>query len=115
MRRYRSGPSINQAVLLGIEILNEAKASSIYVGGPTNVVIATPAGIRSQPSERVQWTEAEIATQNDVFDALRFELGSTSAELNERLTTFSNSITAVRNLYGSKYPAWPKPTLGEDE
>jgi 20S proteasome alpha/beta subunit len=113
-RRYRVGLSINQAVILGIEIINEAKSSSIYVGGPTNVVIVRPNGIKAQADDRVQWTEAHIATQNELIDSLRIDLSSTSAQVTEKLNNFSSSITAVRGLYGAKYGAWPTPTLSDD-
>lgn len=115
-RRHRSGLSVHQAVLLGIEVVSEARHISAHVGGPIRVVIATSAeGIRAQEQDRIQWTEAEITTQNDVFDALRFELTSTNTQVEQQLKTFSNSITSIRGVYGLKFPAWPKPTLTDDE
>jgi hypothetical protein len=113
-RRYRPGLSIHQAMLIGLEIINEAKDTSATIGKTTRVVIATASdGMRSQPRERIEWTEAEITTQNRLFDDLRFELSSTSAETQENLWKFSNSITSMRGVYGSKYLAWPKLTIGE--
>lgn len=114
-RRYRENLSIQQAVLLGLEIVGEAKATSIHVGGPTRVVIVQPdKGIHVEDAAVLVWTEAHIATQNKLFDDLRFDLSSTNAQVDHDLITFSNSITAVRGVYGSKYPAWPQPTKKPD-
>jgi hypothetical protein len=106
--------SINQAAFLGIEVVSEAKEISTTVGGPIRVVIATPDGIREEESARVKWTEDHITTQNGLIDDLRLELSSTGVQVQDQLRTFSNSITSVRGVYGSKYPAWPKPTLLPD-
>jgi hypothetical protein len=114
-RRAQSSLSVHQAVLLGIEVVSEAKEISTTVGGPIRVVIATPDGIRTEDSARVIWTENHITTQNQLIDALRFDLSSTGSQVQEKLQTFSNSITSVRGVYGSKYPAWPKPTLGDPD
>jgi hypothetical protein len=57
--------------------------------------------------------DSHIATQNELFDALRFDLSSTEDQAKEKLRNFSNSITAVRGVYGSKYPAWPSPSFGK--
>ncbi len=106
-RRYRRGLSINQAVLLGLEIVSEAKQTSPFVGGPTRVVIARPEGIASEDQAHVQWTEAHIVKQNELFDNLRFNLSSTDDQVEGALRSFGNSITEVRLVYGSKDLAWP--------
>jgi hypothetical protein len=115
-RLYRPSPSIQQAELMGLEIINEGRETFTTIGKRTRVVIVTPnEGMRSEPRDRIEWTEAQIITQNQLFGDLRFELSSSSAQANENLWKFSNSITAMRGVYGSKYPAWPQPTIGEIE
>lgn len=113
-RRFRAGMSVRQATLLGIELISEGKEISPYIGGQIRVVIARPEGFSVEDAAQVQWTEAEIATQNQVIDALRFELSSSNAQVDEQLRIFSNSITSIRNVYGVKYPMWPKPTLTDE-
>ena len=112
-RRYRPGLSINQAMIIGLEVIGEGRETSTGIGGPTRIVIATPnGGMRCEQGERLAWAEAELTKQNELFDSLRFELGSTGAQVQDQLTNFSNSITALRGVYGSKYEAWPKLTIG---
>jgi hypothetical protein len=76
------------------------------------VIVRPDEGIQPEEPARVLWTEAHIKTQNQIIDALRWELSSTEDQAEAKLRTFSNSITAVRGVYGSKYPAWPSGTLG---
>lgn len=117
-RRYRDGLTIQQAVLIGLDVINEVKATSIYVGGPTRVVVITPdKGIEVQEQERIIWTENHISTQNQLFDELRFNLGSSNVEATTTLENFSNSITSMRGVYGSKYLSWPtqKPRFLDDD
>jgi 20S proteasome alpha/beta subunit len=112
-RRYRDGLTIKQALLLGVEIISEARQSSIYVGGPTRVVNVMPAGIVAEDPQRVAWTDAEITRQNELIDILKFELSSSQAQVESNLKNFSNSITSVKAYYGVKLPPWPAFTLPE--
>jgi 20S proteasome alpha/beta subunit len=115
-RLYRDGLTIQQAILIGLDVVNEGKATSIYVGGPTRVVVVRPdSGMQVQESARISWTEAHISTQNELLDDLRFNLGSSSAEAQVTLKNFANSITSMRGVYGTKYLAWPKPTLDDPD
>ncbi len=116
-RLYRPGISIQQAVLLGLEVIALAKKTSVYVGGDTRVVTVRPDDMRVEDGTRVSWTEAHIDTQNKLIDELKFNLASTEDQVQKELQAFSNSITAVRGIYGSKFPPWPtpSPSLGDFE
>ena len=114
-RLFRTGTSVQQAILMGLEVLNTAKATSLFVGGPTRVVVATPSGISVENTRRINAAEAFVQTKIEAFDSLSFDLGSSNVQMQKKVDAFANSITSIRGIYGSKFESWPQSSFGEIE
>jgi hypothetical protein len=112
-RLYRSEATIQQGIVIGLEVMNTAKATSVHVGGETRVVVARSDGMRPEHPRRINAVEAFVKTKREAFDSLTVELGSSGLEVEYKVQAFANSITSIRKVYGVKFESWPDATIGD--
>jgi hypothetical protein len=115
-RAYRCDLSVSEALVLGIDIVEAAKATSVYVGGATRAVSLQPTGVVTEDPGKIFKTALHVAESSRLAGMLRLQAADHTvpdALFQRNLTAFCNSMTAVRYLYGAAVPPWQGGTLGD--
>jgi hypothetical protein len=99
---YRDRPWIGQAVQLGLRLFTMAKATSNYIGGPTQVIVVRDNGIHVETAADVALLESRIAEFNDALAGLVLacpDVSISNAGFRELLTVFEDRVIGLREHY----------------
>jgi len=99
---YRGRPWIGQAVQLGLRLFTMAKATSNYIGGPTQVIVVRDNGMHVETPADVALLESRIAEFNDALAGLVLACPDVSihnAGFRELLAVFEDRVIGLREHY----------------
>jgi hypothetical protein len=99
---YRGTPSTAQAVQLGLRLFSMAKATSNYIGGPTQVIIARDNGVHLEDEKDIQELEERVEQFNEALADLVLacpDLSINQDAFRELLAVFRDTVLSLREYY----------------